>query len=133
MRTITLLFTTCALLVGGGYAIASDESTPPEKADLEKFVGTWKGYQGRRGNVIATYKFWIENGRLVGESNYINVKHQTSAKGELSDISVSGDKIQFIVTYKGGRAPGKRVAFTLKLKDSTLDGTPRPISLEKVE
>ena len=140
MRKIPVFSAICVLLFVSG-AIAQQRSSFPQKGELQKFVGTWKGYQGRRGTVVATYKFWIEGNGLSGKAQYQNVRHLTSAKGVLSEISVSGKTIQFLITYQGGRVPGTRARAKLELKGSKLEGTyhnidlgvDRDIFLEKVE
>ncbi len=123
MRKITVFFVAFMLMLVSGRALAAE--------DLQQFVGTWKGYQGRRGNVIATYTFWMEENRLVGKSQYVNLRHQTSAKSILGEISVSGNAIQFLVTYKGGRFPGTKARYKFELKDSTLEGTGYNINRDK--
>ena len=123
IRKITVFFVAFMLMLVSGRALAAE--------DLQQFVGTWKGYQGRRGNVIATYTFWMEENRLVGKSQYVNLRHQTSAKGILGEISVSGNAIQFLVTYKGGRFPGTKARYKFELKDSTLEGTGYNINRDK--
>ncbi len=123
MRKITVFFVAFMLMLVSGRALAAE--------DLQQFVGTWKGYQGRRGNVIATYTFWMEENRLVGKSQYVNLRHQTSAKSILGEISVSGNAIQFLVTYKGGRFPGTKARYKFELKDSTLEGTGYNIDRDK--
>ncbi len=117
MRKITVFFVAFMLMLVSGRALAAE--------DLQQFVGTWKGYQGRlgRSNVEATYTFWIEKNRLLGKSQYQDVVHQTSGHGVLSDIRVSGATLQFIVTYKGGRFPDTRARYKLELSNSRLEGT----------
>ncbi len=140
MRTITIFIATFVLVVVSGYAFTAEES--PDKGEMQKFVGTWKGYQGRRGNVVATYKFWIEGNGLSGKSQYQNIRYHITAKGVLSEIRVSGKTIQFLVTYQGGRVPGTRARHKLELEGSKLEGTyhnidrgtgDKPCILEKVK
>ncbi len=114
IRKITVFFVAFMLMLVSGRALAAE--------DLQQFVGTWKGYQGMRGNVLATYTFWMEENRLAGKSQYENIRHQTSAKGILGEISVSGGTLQFLVTYKGGRFPGTRARYKLELRKSRLEG-----------
>ncbi len=142
MRMTNVLSAALVLVILHGYATAKEHSSTPDKGEMQKFVGTWNGYQGRRGNVVATYKFWIEGNGLSGKSQYQNVRYHITAKGVLSEISVSGKTIQFLITYQGGRVPGTRARAKLELKGSKLEGTyhnidrgtgDRDIFLEKVE
>ncbi len=143
MGIIKVLAAALVLVVLHGYATATEHSLTPEKVEEQKFVGTWKGYQGRWGrwNREATYTFWMEQNRLLGKSKYFNAQFTTTAEGILSDISVIGDTIQFLVMYKGGRPAGTKARYKLELKDSMLEGAGHNIdhgidfdvSLKKVE
>ena len=121
MKTITVLFAVFALAVGSGYAIAADDSASAAKSDIQKLVGTWKGFQGAQRNAEATYTFWIEEGRLLGRSEYLNTKKQERKKGVLNKINLSGDKLEFVVEYSDGTTG----IYELTLEGSTLKGRAR--------
>lgn len=126
MKTARVLWAVLVLVVGGGHAIAADESPSTDRAQMQKLVGTWKGTQGQV-RVDATYTFWIEQGRLFGKSEYHNLKKQEYLKGALSEISVSGDKVRFVVEYSGGEIAGSKGIYELTLKGSLLKGRGRNI------
>ncbi len=138
MRVTNVLSAALVLVILHGYATAKEHSSPREKVEEQKFVGTWKGYQGRYGqrNVEATYKFWIEQNQLLGKFQYLNLRRHDFAKGTLSELTVRGNTIMFLVTTKRGRS-----RYELELKDSLLEGTGHQIdrgrdfdvSLKKVE
>lgn len=125
MRTITLFLAVVVLAIGSGYAIAADESSSTAKGELQKFVGTWKGYQGR--NVEATYTFWMEQNSLLGKVKYFKPKKQTYTEGEVSKINPSGDTLEFVIKDEDGR----EAAVKLELKGSTLEGTGTKVGTER--
>jgi hypothetical protein len=119
MRMATVFLAVCVLGVGSGYAIAADESPSATKGEIQKLVGTWKGSQGK--NTEATYTFWIEQDRLLGKVKYFQVGRQTYSKVVLSKINLSGNTLEFVVTYQTGRTG----IYKLELEGSTLKGRAR--------
>lgn len=125
MRRITVCLAVVMLAIGSGYAIAADESPSAAKGDIQKFVGTWKGYQGR--NVEATYTFWVEQNSLLGKVKFHKPMKGTYTEGEVSKINPSGNTLEFVFTDENGRS----AAVKLELNGSTLEGTGTKIGAER--
>jgi hypothetical protein len=106
--------------------IAADESPAATKGEIQKRVGTWKGLEGK--NREATYTFWTEQNRLLGQVEYFNVAKKAYTKGELSKINLSGNTLEFVVAY----GDGTTAVYKVELEGSTLKGRGEKTDVERL-
>jgi hypothetical protein len=93
----------------------------------DSFFSECKGNQRSKGGgfgIEATYKFKLgANGVYIGSAEYWNTTNNRSFEGDLKNIVITPEKVNFSVTYSSGAANGDTAEIVLMRNGNILRGS----------